>query len=75
MILNLLCSRALAQQLQEEEDHLARRRQEAYLRERAQKEAQKEEAIAAQREREIREREERIKTRKLKLKKPDCVIM
>ncbi|KAF8344757.1 hypothetical protein F5887DRAFT_969764 [Amanita rubescens] len=47
-------------QLQQEEDELARRRQEA---------------IEAQREREIREREDRIKTRKLKLKKPDCVIM
>lgn len=48
---------------------MVRRQHEAYVQERAQKEA----AIAVQREREIREREEKIKSRKLK--KPDCVIM
>lgn len=62
-------SLALARQLQEEEDEMMRRRHEAYVQERA----QKEEAIAVQREREIREREEKIKSRKLN--KSDCVIM
>ncbi|KAF8626950.1 hypothetical protein AX15_004619 [Amanita polypyramis BW_CC] len=63
---------ALARQLQQEEDDLARRQREAHLR----KKAQQEQEIAAERERKIREREEEIKSKKLKgLKKPDCVIM
>ncbi|KAF8637754.1 hypothetical protein AX17_002596 [Amanita inopinata Kibby_2008] len=63
---------ALAQQLQAEEDELARQRHEARYRERA----LRQEAIAAQVEREAREKEEKIKSKRFKaIKKPDCVIM
>ncbi|KAK2467282.1 hypothetical protein APHAL10511_000831 [Amanita phalloides] len=64
---------ALARQLQAEEDEIAHRQHEIYLR---QERARKEEAMVAERERQIQERESKIKTRKTKgFKKSDCVIM
>lgn len=70
-ILTCFCSLALAQQLQAEEEHIARQEHEAYMREQQQRQQQEAQTLAKQQELNAR-LPEKVKKEK---KKGDCIVM